>query len=97
MLRIFEKILTGIPDGISVPHGRHDDECTHGPITAQIGRLDRLFDPWTTPRRSCPGWPRGWRCDFPTLQGEPLWDEYQQRKVTSRSRRSTASAAARPG
>jgi phage tail-like protein len=88
MLRIFEKILTGIPDGISLPHALHkdddhDDYHEHGPITAQIARLHRLFDPWTTPEDFLP-WLASWvALDFPTLQDVPLWDEYQRRKVTS--------------
>jgi phage tail-like protein len=77
MLRIFEKILTGIPDGISVPHGDHD----HAAITDQIGALDRLFDPWTAPALFLP-WLASWvALELPSLQGIPLWDEYQQRKV----------------
>ena len=38
------------------------------------GRHPRTFLPWLA----------SWvALDFPTLQGEPLWDEYQRRKVTS--------------
>jgi phage tail-like protein len=79
MLRIFEKILTGIDDDIAVEH----DDHTHEPITAMIGRLHRLFDPWQTPQSFLP-WLASWvALEFPTLQGQPLWDSYQQRKVTS--------------
>lgn len=73
MLRIFEKILTGIPDGVSVPHD---------PVTAQIAGVDRLFGPWTAPQRFLP-WLASWvALEFPALQNTQLWDEYQQRKVT---------------
>jgi phage tail-like protein len=79
MLRIFEKILTGIQDGATVPHGNH----LHDAITARIATLDRLFDPWTAPPDFLP-WLASWvALEFPSLQGTDLWDEYQQRKVTS--------------
>jgi phage tail-like protein len=79
MLRIFEKILTGITDDVSLPHGDHE----HASITDQIAQLHRLFDPWTTPEQFLP-WLASWvALDFPTLQDIPLWDEYQRRKVTS--------------
>jgi phage tail-like protein len=78
-LRIFEKILTGIEDDVTIQHGNH----THEPITAVVARLSRLFDPWQTPSSFLP-WLASWvALAFPTLQGQPLWDEYQQRKVTS--------------
>jgi phage tail-like protein len=79
MLRIFEKILTGISDDITVPHGNH----VHDAITARIATLDLLFDPWTAPSDFLP-WLASWvALEFPSLQGTDLWDEYQQRKVTS--------------
>jgi phage tail-like protein len=74
MLRIFEKILTGIPDDVSAPHDA---------ITAQIARMDRLLGPWTTPGDFLP-WLASWvALEFPELQGSQLWDEYQRRKVTA--------------
>ncbi|MEV6304519.1 phage tail protein [Actinoplanes sp. NPDC051861] len=76
MLRIFEKIATGLPDGVTLAHGRPA-------LTDQIAGLHRLFDPWTTPAEFLP-WLASWvALDFPTLQGELLWDEYQRRKVTA--------------
>lgn len=79
MLRIFEKILTGIADDVTVPHAGH----LHPSLNTEVGRLARLFDPWQTPDRFLP-WLASWvALEFPTLQGTPLWDEYQQRKVTS--------------
>lgn len=78
-LRIFEKILTGIADDVTIPHGDH----AHPPITTEIARLDRLFDPWKAPESFLP-WLASWvALEFPTLQGRPLWDDYQRRKVTS--------------
>jgi phage tail-like protein len=78
-LRIFEKILTGIDDEVTVEHKDH----VHEPLTAVVGRLHRLFDPWQAPRCFLP-WLASWvALEFPTLQGQALWEEYQQRKVIS--------------
>ena len=89
VLRIFEKIATGIPDGIPLVHAdprrpdRPDRTHEHPAFTDRIADLHRLFDPWTTPADFLP-WLASWvALDFPTLQGEPLWDEYQRRKVTA--------------
>jgi phage tail-like protein len=72
-LRIFEKILTGIAD----------DVPAHPPLTTEIARLERLFDPWKTPEPFLP-WLASWvALQFPTLQDSYLWDEYQRRKVIS--------------
>jgi phage tail-like protein len=79
VLRIFEKVLTGIDDDVALPHLDH----RHGAITDTVAGLHRLFDPWRTPPDFLP-WLASWvGLDFPTLQGQPLWDEYQQRKVTA--------------
>jgi phage tail-like protein len=78
-LRIVEKILTGIPDGVALPHGDH----AHAAVTDVIARMDTLFDPWRTPAPFLP-WLASWvALRFPTVEGEPIWDEYQQRRVTS--------------
>src|SRR4051812_1785058 len=79
-LRIVEKVLTGIPDGVPLPHGDHE----HGAVTDVIGGIDTLFDPWRTPASFLP-WLASWvALSFPTVQGQPIWDEYQQRRVTAR-------------
>jgi phage tail-like protein len=79
LLRIFEKVLTGIGDGVTITHLDH----THPSITDQIAGVDRLLDPWKTPEDFLP-WLASWvALQFPTLQGQPLWDEYQRRNVTS--------------
>lgn len=79
LLRIFEKVLTGIDDGVEISHGHH----AHDPVAALIARLDQLFDPWHVPEQFLP-WLASWvALEFPTAQGQPLWDEYQRRKVTS--------------
>lgn len=79
VLRVFEKILTGVPDEVTIQHGDH----VHAPIMEQIAQLDRLFDPWKTPEKFL-SWLASWvALEFPTLQGQRLWDEYQRRKVTA--------------
>jgi phage tail-like protein len=78
-LRIVEKLLTGIDDGVTLPHGDH----THPAITDVIAATDRLFDPWKTPADMLP-WLASWvALELPTLRGQPLWDEYQRRRVTA--------------
>lgn len=74
MLRIFEKILSGIDDGVEIRHGDHE----HPPIEEVIARLHRLFDPWTTPPEFL-----DWLASWVSLEFPALWDEYQRRKVTS--------------
>ena len=79
-LRIVEKVLTGIPDDVTLPHGDHE----HASVADVIARVDTLFDPWRTPAPFLP-WLASWvALGFPTVEGEPIWDEYQQRRVTSR-------------
>jgi phage tail-like protein len=86
VLRIFEKVATGISDGVPLVHADPDDpDLTHEhpALTAGIAELHRLFDPWTTPAEFLP-WLASWvALEFPTLQGRPLWEEYQRRKVTA--------------
>ncbi|MFI9155487.1 phage tail protein [Streptomyces sp. NPDC053367] len=87
MLCLFEKILTGIPDGEPIVHTQRsdmrDDTHLHVSIAETVEHLHRLYDPWRTPERFLP-WLASWvALRFPELQGEPLWDEYQQRKATS--------------
>ncbi|GAA4842640.1 hypothetical protein GCM10025787_24950 [Saccharopolyspora rosea] len=79
VLRIFEKILTGIDDDVPIAL----DDRVHPPITDEIARLDGLCALWKTPERFLP-WLASWvAVEFPTLQGEQVWDEYQRRKVTA--------------
>ncbi|MGI5321062.1 phage tail protein [Actinomadura nitritigenes] len=74
LLKIFEKTLGGLPDGVPA----------HDSLAEEIAALDRLVDPWTTPERLLP-WLASWvALEFPTLQGADLWDEYQRRRVISR-------------
>lgn len=74
MLRIFEKILTGIDDAESVQHGTH----THPGIEETIAKLARLFAPWTTRPEFLP-----WLAQWVALQYPDAWDEYQRRKILS--------------
>src|SRR3954447_692728 len=78
-LRIVEKVLTGVPDDVTLPHRNHE----HAAITDVIAGMDTVFDPWRTPAGFLP-WLASWvALRFPTVEGEPIWDEYQQRRVTS--------------
>lgn len=85
-LRIFEKIATGMPDDILLEHVDPKDPSkthVHPALSDEIADLHRLFDPWTTPPEFLP-WLASWvALEFPTLQGVPLWEEYQRRKVTA--------------
>lgn len=85
-LRIFEKVATGLPDGVALTHadpGRPGRFHEHPALTDGIADLHRLFDPWTTPAAFLP-WLASWvALEFPSLQGVPLWEEYQRRKVTA--------------
>lgn len=74
MLRVFEKILTGIPDGLPVVHGNHN----HDSIQEVIARLYRLYSPWTTPPAYL-----DWLAQWVALQYPSAWDEYQRRKILS--------------
>ena len=74
LLRIFEKVLTGIDDGVTIAQPS---------ITDQIAGVPGLLDPWKAPEQFLP-WLASWvALDFPALQGQQLWDEYQRRNVTS--------------
>ncbi|MFF8942168.1 phage tail protein [Streptomyces sp. NPDC014864] len=86
-LCVFEKVLTGIDDGVPILHEKHtragDDSHTHRPIAERIAHLNRLLDPWATPEEFLP-WLASWvSLRFPELQGRQLWDEYQRRKATA--------------
>jgi len=72
MLRIFEKLLTGIDDTIPIVHGDH----THDAITIQLDRLHRLYDPWTTPPEFL-----DWLASWVSFSFPNLWDEYTRRKA----------------
>ncbi|MEU4195409.1 phage tail protein [Kribbella sp. NPDC026611] len=83
VLRIFEKVATGVPDDVRLTHVGAARPHDHPALTDEIADLHRLFDPWTTPTEFLP-WLASWvALDFPTLQGVPLWEEYQRRKVTA--------------
>jgi len=73
-LCVFEKILTGIDDGVVVSHGGH----AHDAIQTVIARAFRLFDPWTTPPQFL-----DWLASWVGLTFPDLWDEYQRRKVVA--------------
>jgi phage tail-like protein len=90
-LRVFEKLLTGIDDDLSLLHEvRPDDPSAspsvheHPPIVTEVDRLPRLADPWATRSEFLP-WLASWvALDLPTLHGTPLWEEYQQRRAIAK-------------
>lgn len=78
-LRVFEKLLTGIDDGVPIRHTASDGTpVEHDPVGEVIARLHRLFNPWTTPAPFLP-----WLASWVSLEFPAIWDEYQRRKVTS--------------
>ncbi|SDW52634.1 Phage tail protein (Tail_P2_I) [Amycolatopsis xylanica] len=79
MLRIFEKVLTGIDDGVELAHGDH----AHGPLTDEVERRAGVFDPWATRPEFLPWLASLAGLDFPAPRGADLWDEYQRRKVVA--------------
>lgn len=72
MLRIFEKLLTGIDDDLTIAHGDH----THDSLSDVLARLHRLYDPWTAPPEFL-----DWLGSWVSLSFPNLWDEYTRRKA----------------
>jgi phage tail-like protein len=90
MLRIFEKILTGIPDGVRIG----DDEKSYRPLEEVIDHLPQYFNPWRTPDVALPveGLPDenlpkqsflSWLASWVALNLRDEWSEYQRRKITA--------------
>jgi phage tail-like protein len=73
LLKVVEKLFSGIADGEHVLHGDHE----HEPIEAVVDRLFRLFQPWATPPEFLE-----WLASWVALEFPGIWDEYQRRKVT---------------
>jgi hypothetical protein len=76
VLKIFEKIMTGIDDEVEIDHlpspETNADAHTHASISAEIAGLHELLDPWKTPTQFLP-WLASWvALEFPELQGAPL-------------------------
>ena len=74
MLRVFEKILTGIEDGVPIRHASHEHEA----LEATLDNLHHLFDPWRAPEALLP-----WLASWVALTRESGWTEYQWRKLMS--------------
>ena len=74
MLCVFEKILTGIQDGLPIRHGAHE----HEPLEVTLDNLHQLFDPWRTRPELLP-----WLASWLALTLESGWTEYQRRKLMS--------------
>ena len=69
----FEKLLSGMPDGVAVTHGDHQ----HDGIEQVIARIPELFDPWKTPADFL-----SWLATWVALEFPPTWSDYQRRKIT---------------
>lgn len=72
MLRIFEKILTGIPDGVVLGA----DGQPYPPLEQMIDELPQLFSSWHTRTDYLP-----WLAAWVALTLHPTWNEHQQRKA----------------
>ena len=72
VLCVFEKILTGIADGVPIRSG----EVEYPPLKEVIDQLPKLFDPWSTRPEFLP-----WLASWVALELEPAWNPYQQRKL----------------
>jgi len=85
MLRIFEKMLTGIDDGLVIQHADHEHEA----LEVVIANMYRLFDPWYTPPQFLDWLASLVGLAFPVIWDPlqrmyvPFWDEYQRRKAIS--------------
>ena len=72
VLCVFEKILTGIADGVPIRSGGVE----YPPIKAVIDELPKLFTPWGTRPEFLP-----WLASWVALEFEPTWTDYQKRKL----------------
>lgn len=72
-LRIFEKLLSGIDDGVEIVHGNH----RHDAVEEVVERIHDLFDPWATPPEYLE-----WLASWLALRFPSIWKEYERRKVT---------------
>jgi phage tail-like protein len=72
VLCVFEKILTGIADGVPIRSG----EVEYPPLKEVIDQLPKLFNPWSTRPEFLP-----WVASWVALELEPAWNPYQQRKL----------------
>jgi phage tail-like protein len=69
---VFEKILTGIADGVPI----RSDGAEYSPIKDVIDELPKLFKSWSTRPEFLP-----WLASWVALDLEPTWTEYQKRKL----------------
>ena len=82
MLKVFEKILTGIQDDKIVGNGRYE------PIETTIAKTHIFFNPWTLPPESSATsndslrWLK-WLASWVALELHEDWDDYQKRKIIS--------------
>ena len=75
-LLVFEKMLTGLPDGVPIQAAVDKKPAVSQPIEPVIDGLYHTFNPWRT-RAPALRWLASWV--GLTLRGD--WSEYQQRKI----------------
>jgi phage tail-like protein len=74
MLRIYEKILTGIDDEIAISNG----VSQYQPLENTLDNLAQIFNTWQTPPEFLP-----WLASWVALPLQNDWSEYQKRKIIS--------------
>lgn len=87
MLLIFEKILTGTPDGIPINHSAHEQDKDgipvdrtheHDNFEKTIDELTQIFNPWKTDKEFLK-----WLASWVALTLPEDFGEYQKRKILS--------------
>lgn len=73
-LRLFEKLLTGIDDGVTIAHGDHD----HEDLQEVIAGLSNILRPYQTPPEFLP-----WLASWVALELPSIWNDVQRRKATA--------------
>jgi phage tail-like protein len=72
VLCVFEKILTGIADGVPIRSG----DIEYPPLKEVIDQLPELFNPWSTRPEFLP-----WLASWVALELEPGWTAHQKRRL----------------
>ncbi|CAN5728158.1 hypothetical protein BH09MYX1_BH09MYX1_40590 [soil metagenome] len=87
MLRVFEKILSGTADGVTV-YGDH----VHPGVEEVVVALPRLFDPWLAPAEFLP-----WLASWVAVELDDGWTDHQRRRVIAHAVQTHARRGTRRG